>query len=134
MNNKIFFSPWHSTIFINITNIEMANVSPSPNLFKKSNTDNGQNTSIKNHHIIFPLSPGHMNITVILETSILALAKQSTPIVLSKYTIPIRKTIHIKWQLTRRHVNCTLTGALQSTVRHAYANAKITFSMNHLTA
>lgn len=34
-------------------------------IYLKSQTlTNGQNTSIKNHHIIFPLSPGHMNITV----------------------------------------------------------------------
>ncbi len=33
--------------------------------FKIQTRTNGQNTSIKSHNIIFPLSPGHMNIIVI---------------------------------------------------------------------
>lgn len=77
---------------------------------------NGQNTSIKNHNIIFPLSPGHMNITVMSRN----------------INIGTCKTINS--DSAEQDRPCTLTWAPQSTVRHAYANAKITFSMNHLTA
>lgn len=72
--------------------------------------------SIKNYNITFTLSPGHMNITIMSRN----------------INIGTCKTINS--DSAEQDRPCTLTWAPQSTVRHAYANAKITFSMNHLTA
>lgn len=108
ITKSFFFSPWHSTIFINMTNIEGQRVFRHHRVYLKSQTlKNGQNTSIKNHNIVIPLSPGHMNHHFLLKTSTLALAKTISPdSELSRCSIPTRKTIHIKMaQLPRRHVN-----------------------------
>lgn len=95
----------------------MANVLSSPHLFKKANTENGQNTSIKNHKIIFRALLDTQTSPLLFITSTLALAKQvnsdsAEQVHDPHYTAPLS-----------RHVNRTLTGGFQTTVLPTYAQS-----------
>lgn len=93
----------------------MANVLSSPHLFKKANTENGQNTSIKNHKIIFRALLDTQTSLLLFITSTLALAKQVNSDSAEQVHDP-HEQIHPHYTAPlSRHVNRTLTGGFQTT-------------------
>ncbi len=104
MITKSFFL--HGTIFINITKYkrwQMFAIPKSISKFKHWQMD--KTPVLKAITSSFHSPPGHNeHHCYISKHRYWHFAKQSTRIVLSKYTIPIRESIHITWQLTR-HLN-----------------------------